>query len=167
MAIRKNPISVEEACYWFAYDPDSGELSWKRKKKCNTVGRVFKSRVINIRENYALRTMQKTRVIWMVHTGEPPPPMIDHINGDRDDNRWVNLRASDAVTNQYNRHGHGKYPKGVSYHARDKSKPWRATITTPEGFKNIGNYASMEEAKEAYEKIARDLHGEFHVENRK
>lgn len=39
-----------------------------------------------------------------VFMGQEIPEMVDHINGDRADNRWINLRASNNSDNQFNRH---------------------------------------------------------------
>jgi hypothetical protein len=42
------------------------------------------------------------RLAWYLHTGEQPPEVIDHINGNGFDNRWCNLRAATTSTNQMN-----------------------------------------------------------------
>lgn len=41
------------------------------------------------------------RIVFLYHKGYLPPE-IDHINGDKLDNRIENLRASDKVTNKWN-----------------------------------------------------------------
>ena len=46
------------------------------------------------------------RVIWFLQTGEWPDSdlVIDHINGVRNDNRWVNLRQVTVKENNINKH---------------------------------------------------------------
>lgn len=64
------------------------------------------------------------RLIFMLHHGYLPPE-VDHINGDRQDNRIENLRAANRSENQCNRgalaNNTSGYP-GVSWHK--KSKAW-------------------------------------------
>jgi hypothetical protein len=64
------------------------------------------------------------RLIFMLHHGYLPPE-IDHINGDRQDNRIENLRPANRSENQCNRfalaNNTSGYP-GVSWHK--KSKAW-------------------------------------------
>lgn len=64
------------------------------------------------------------RLIFMLHHGYFPPE-VDHINGDRQDNRIENLRSANRSENQCNRHvlanNTSGYP-GVSWHK--KSKAW-------------------------------------------
>ena len=50
-------------------------------------------------------------------TGTWPQHQVDHINGDRCDNRWENLRPATKVQNNRNKRKHGKTCKfiGVSW----------------------------------------------------
>ena len=45
------------------------------------------------------KTVRAHRAAWLMHYGEMPDGQIDHVNGDRADNRIENLRV---VTNQEN-----------------------------------------------------------------
>jgi len=86
---------------------------------------------------------------------------IDHINGNKLDNRKSNLRVatkSQNAANSRKRKGSSKF-KGVYW---DKSKnKWKAAI----GFKNkritIGRFSSELEAAKAYNKAAIEYFGEF------
>lgn len=64
------------------------------------------------------------RLIFLLEYGYLPPE-VDHINGDRQDNRIENLRAANRSENQCNRgalaNNTSGYP-GVSWHK--KSKAW-------------------------------------------
>lgn len=70
------------------------------------------------------------RAIWAIVTGDWPVDQVDHINGVRTDNRWVNLRAADNQANSRNRklQSNNKSGRvGVSWDRRDGS--WRAYIS--------------------------------------
>jgi hypothetical protein len=87
---------------------------------------------------------------------------LDHINGDKFDNRKSNLRICTKAENcrnskmkSINTSGY----KGVSWRKRDKK--WSAIITV--NYKNIGlgYYENKIEAAKAYNKAALKYHGEF------
>ena len=93
----------------FDYVPETGQLF---RKITNKKGRGVKGDSVgSLTENGYLRTSinrqrhQVHRIIWCWVTGEWPEKgmVIDHINGNRSDNRWNNLRLCTAKQNAFNR----------------------------------------------------------------
>lgn len=86
------------------YDPATGVLAWKVSRKKCRMGAPAGSLTHEgyVRVDLTGRTLQGHRIAWMLMTGEMPPARIDHINGDRADNRWANLRAATATQNATN-----------------------------------------------------------------
>lgn len=70
------------------------------------------------------RTYKAHRVAWAIFHGEAPAGEVDHINGDRADNRISNLRAVTKSENQRNakrRADNTSGKTGVSWCARDSA----------------------------------------------
>lgn len=92
----------------------------------------------------------------------PDAPQVDHINGNGLDNRRANLRACTNAENQRNRgrsaNNKSGY-KGVRWHAA--SRRWRAQIVSDGQQRTLGHFYSPEAAARAYDRAARQLHGEF------
>lgn len=97
------------------------------------------------------------RAAWAIETGEWPDCAIDHINCDRSDNRWENLRLATSAENARNRRISTRNLsgfKGVSWD--DRTKSWVALVAA-----RIGRFDTPEEAHNACV-VARDyLHGTF------
>jgi hypothetical protein len=55
--------------------------------------------------SYKKKQYRAHRIIFLLHHGYAPE-YVDHVNGNRLDNRVENLRAADPVTNQYNTKKH-------------------------------------------------------------
>lgn len=102
------------------------------------------------------------RIIWVMQTDSWPAKQIDHINGDRSDNRWVNLREATASQNSCNRfsaaNSSSKY-LGVSYY--EPTGKWKALIKSKGKTKFLGYFFSEIEAALAYDAASRIYHGEF------
>lgn len=91
---------------------------------------------------------------------------VDHINGNRPDNRRENLRVVPPAQNRHNQQGWGRAGYiGVRYSERHKARPWRAVIHWREEGKlkstDLGFYATAEEAARAYDRAALEMRGEY------
>lgn len=89
------------------------------------------------------------RMVFLFHYGFLPE-YIDHIDGDRENNKIENLRECTPSQNSHNAKSHIKNKsgvKGVSWCKRKRK--WRAYLTVDYKFKNLGTYKSISEAKEA------------------
>jgi len=94
---------------------------------------------------------------WM--TGEWPPHDVDHINRDRMDDRWCNLRAATRTQNCANSGPRTGKVKGACW--VESKKRWKAQIRLEGKNCHLGYFASEQAAGEAYQKAARQAHGEF------
>lgn len=102
------------------------------------------------------------RVIWAMHTGEWPSEFLDHINGDRQDNRISNLREATLAQNHCNRAsmpGSSSRFLGVAWSAANKG--WMAQIKSKGVRRYLGTFSDEESAALAYNAAAREMHGEF------
>lgn len=105
----------------------------------------------------------KQKIVFM-HRLIAKPPIgfeVDHVNGDRLDNRRLNLRVVTRAQNSYNRfkntNKHGF--KGVHFHKTRKM--FEAKIRHQGREKFIGWYTNPEEASAAYAQKAIELRGEY------
>lgn len=105
------------------------------------------------------RAGNKTHYLHRLITNSPKGKQVDHINGNRLDNRLSNLRLCTNQQNQMSRHvavsktGYkGVHKLGNRYCAKIKFN--RKNI-------HLGVYLTIDEAALAYNKAAKELFGEF------
>ena len=161
----RGDITQDELKRILDYNPETGLFRWKeRVARRAQVGSVAGGtnckgyRVIRInRKDYKAH-----RLAWLYMFGHFPENDTDHINGDKADNRIINLRKATRSENEANK---GKpitntsgY-KGVSWHKADKK--WMAYIKVNKKQKNLGSFNCPIEAHEVYKTAANQLHKEF------
>jgi hypothetical protein len=91
------------------------------------------------------RTYLAHRVIWaLVH--DEWPESIDHINGDKTDNRLVNLRSATALEQARNCRMRSSNTTGYQGVKQEKSGRWRASIGGGGEAIYLGTFATKDEA---------------------
>jgi hypothetical protein len=99
---------------------------------------------------------------FILGLGQGDKRQIDHINGNKLDNRKENLRICTISQNTMNRpiqKNNTSGFKGVSHCGRGKS--WRAYIKLMQKYIHIGYFKSKIEAAKAYNEAAKKYFGEF------
>jgi len=83
--------------------------------------------------------------------------IVDHINRDKLDNRRLNLRIVSASLNLYNKEIKNKLGRGVYF---DKAgNRYRACISHNNKTLKLGSFKTVDDAKEAYNKKAKEIYG--------
>ena len=145
------------------YDADTGAFEWKQMRSgiknfplAGSVHKKYGYLVIGIDQ----KRYQAHRLAWLYMHGVMPPDLIDHIDGDRLNNRIANLRLATMSENLQNRKGPAANNKlgfiGASFDKRDGR--WTAWIKANGKSVYLGRYATGEEASQAYLNAKRELH---------
>lgn len=150
----------------FVYCKDSGKFRlrrdsenkrWKagRITEFNSGGGYLAIRVLGVR-------IPCHRAAWLYVHGEMPKGCIDHINGNKKDNRICNLRIATSAENARNsapKSTNTSGYKGVT--KRKDCNRWQAGITVNGRFIHLGNHMTPELAHAAYCNASEKYHSEF------
>ena len=153
--------SQERLQYLLYYNEKTGKLYHRFRR---TQGKIGQSGTIT-ETGYLLHSVDGSiyrthRLIWMYMTGEDPGQMmIDHINGDRSDNRFSNLRKVTRKQNGDNQ------PRVKGYTWNKLVGKWQAQIQHHGKFKNLGYFDNEADARAAYVKAKVELCGDCCPEN--
>jgi len=109
---------------------------------------------------------QKTISLHRFIMDAPKGKVVDHINGDGRDNRKENLRICTQAENRRNCNTPPRATSGyrgvTCYHTnRSSTKNYRVLIQVRSKTISGGMFFTAEEAAVAYDKLAKELHGEF------
>ena|SRR3984957_11485728 len=148
------------------YNPDTGllykdnkQIGYQRKQDNRIVVQLIIGKTT---EGHNIHyTCYLPQVAWYLTYGAWSTTYIDHIDGDRTNNRLSNLRLTTPSQNSYNVKKGKKITssrfKGVNW---DQGK-WRAYITMSGKRHHIGRYPTEEEAAVAYDTKAVEVFGVY------
>ena len=97
---------------------------------------------------------------WLYVYGEFPKHQLDHINHIKYDNRIDNLRNATNQQNQWHKPAAKRNTTGAKGVIK-VGKKFVAQITVNKKKKYLGSYETVDEAKNAYINMAKQLHGEY------
>ena len=142
------------------YDPATGMPWWIERKRGRNrhkpagqySGKEYPQIIIEERYYYI------HILAYALMTGEWPDEEVDHVNGNKHDNKWSNLRAATPAQQKMNC---GLYKSNTSGHPGvcwDKSRDkWVVRV----GVTQIGRFDSFDAAVEARERATDAMFGEF------
>jgi len=146
------------------YDPSTGLFSWKESRGSKSRGQ--EAGVFNDNGYVVIRVDKRLyaghRLAWFYEFGEWPEEQIDHIDGNRGNNKIHNLRKASNKENSRNtalKSSNSSGYKGVS--RCNRSGLWYASIKINGKTKSLGRHLTPEAAHTAYIKEAKLVFGEF------
>lgn len=143
------------------YRPQTGIFVWTKNASPGNAGKIAGIVVNGYRRiHVGDRLYLGHHLAWFFVHGEWPKG-IDHINGDRDDNRIDNLRLATASQNGANKRKSSANTSGRKGVYKTSGGKFVAAITCLGKDYHVGTFATLEEASQAYLSAAKALFGEF------
>ena len=145
------------------YEKETGVFRWRNDHK--TLSLIKAGNIVGAgskKNGYLSTSIKKKqyyqhRLAWLYVYGEWPESSIDHINGDKSDNRISNLRLATASENQHNRKKTKNRDAPVGAYRHYKGM-WYSMIMINKKSKYLGSFKTAEEASAAYAKAKKELH---------
>lgn len=156
-------LTVDRLREVLIYDQHAGVFKWSLKTNRKVVvganaGSVTRHGYVAIRIDGT--RFAAHRLAFLYVTGKWPDGEIDHINGVRSDNRWINLRACSSAENRQNQRaahaGSSSGLLGVSWNSR--LQKWVAQIAVDGRRRHLGCFDDASKARNAYVAAKRQIH---------
>jgi hypothetical protein len=171
MNTRFPPLSIEEIHRRLVVDCDSGRCFWKDATKHH-------AKQLNGKEAGYLRAQsngnggywmikingipyKRSQIIIAIATGRWPMNCVDHISGDKVDDRAINLRHATVEQNAWNHRTRAKttgLPMGIRQLPSGK---YQARIACNKTTIHIGTFDGLTEAHAAYQQLRKELFREY------
>ncbi|MBC3948337.1 HNH endonuclease [Pseudomonas folii] len=153
--------TVKEA---LRYSPVVGVFEWRKAGRRVRVGGLAGAVVKStgyVRIVLAGKPYPAHRLAWLYMTGEWPAQDIDHIDGDRSNNAWNNLREANANTNGWNKKVLKTNKAGIKGLTQHKETGrWQARFEANSVVWSA-MFATKSEAEKEMRAKREEIHGEF------
>ena len=147
------------------YDEDTGVFIWLiatgRRVKVGVVAGSFDKTVCYISIKVDCKKYKAHRLAFLYMEGKIPE-VVDHRDGDRTNNSFINLRAATGSGNQTNANARSDNTSGVKGVCWDTaSGKWLVRLGIDGKCKNLGYFSTIEEATKVVREARELHHGEF------
>jgi len=154
---------IEFIKHYLSYDANTGNLIWLRTRS-NRASVGSKAGCVNTQGYSVVQVggclMYHHHIAWALYHKEWPMNEIDHINGNRNDNRIANLRLVTSSQNSFNMRLSIRNTSGIKgVHWDDVRKKWEISIKA-----GAKRYRKRFADKELAELVAIELRDKYHKE---
>ena len=133
------------------YNPDTGAFTWLKSRRSDMIGKKagYKVSTGYIHIEIASQSYKAHRLAFLYMVGDIPK-YVDHINHNRDDNSWLNVREASRADNARNASRAKTNTSGVTgVHWHISLKKWYATIYVSGKHIALGYYHDFDRAVDA------------------
>lgn len=154
-------ITAESLKELLHYDPETGIFTWLQDRnstarKGRPAGGISSLGYVQIRVDG--RQQKAHRLAWLYVTGEWPPEMIDHRDGNRSNNIFTNLRAVSRTVNGQNRRRAPSHNRLGVLGVRKDGNKFMARLRVNGKQVYLGSFDTPEAAYESYLTAKRQHH---------
>lgn len=143
------------------YDPDTGIFTWRISPKYDIAAGAIAGH--RRKDGYLIIRLSQVnyyahRLAWLYMTGEWPPIEVDHLMGDKADNRWTQIRSATPSLNKENMRTARKDNRTGLLGAHKAKDKFSSRISIKGVSKYLGTFDTPEEAHAAYCDMKRRHH---------
>jgi len=155
------------------YDPLTGVFTWRGARTGRSRGRAREGQVagtlgtdtgywnIGITDDGRKGIYKAHRLAWLYMTGEWPRKQIDHIDMNKLNNAWANLREASPDQNKSNGSSYRSASHKKGAHFQKKTGRWASAIRVMNRTVHLGTFDSEDAAHARYCEEAAKIRGEF------
>ena len=159
--INNGRVPIELVREYLAYDPSTGAITWEKNRGQRGIKGMAAGSISNGYIAIGLggvRSIPAHRIAFALMHGRWPSLEIDHIDGNKTNNEWGNLREVTTEQNHQNLRNARSDNKVGTLGVSMRDGRYLAQIQVRGKKHWIGQFNSQQEASEAYIKAKRELH---------
>jgi hypothetical protein len=162
----KSTLTAERLRHLLDYNLKSGVFTWRiapspQVKPGDIAGTPNEKGYIRIKIDGT--RYRAHRLAFLHKEGHWPKGQVDHINGERGDNRWDNLRLATPSQNQWNKGPQRNNTSGFpGVHQHKRTGKYIARLKYKGRPIHLGSFTTAREASKARELTAKALRGEYY-----
>tara|TARA_R100001163_G_scaffold61721_1_gene51933 strand:+ start:775 stop:1302 length:528 start_codon:yes stop_codon:yes gene_type:complete len=169
--MKYNPLPpLEELKEYLDYNSDTGVFIWK-KRPAYRIKIGQQAGCLNS-EGYRMIKLKRSIYLshriayYMYHGVDPLEKQVDHINGNKADDRIKNLRLATCQENNFNKGLRRNNTSGFTgVHWRRGRQKWIATVQLRGNYKYLGIFNEKEDAIQARIEAEKKYFGEFRADS--